>query len=134
MFSFAKIRAAAGILAAMLSAGELGAFAHAAFVQHAICEEHGEPIHALTGEAAAPPVANDSKALAAASTNGAAATDDHDHCKLSCGTPRLASPSRKHLVIAVLDGVAPLAGTGIVIPPAVSLFRLSPKNSPPFIG
>lgn len=116
------------LAAAALLGGDLAARSHAIVVAHAICAEHGEPIH-LASDANASSGPADVDAVSAGDRT-ISATDDHEHCAVAGGTRRVGPPAFAALVMT-LRGIAPLAGTGIVLDPAVPLFRLAPKNSPP---
>jgi hypothetical protein len=125
-------RWAVALAALVLGGSELGSAGHVALVRHALCAEHGEPVHG------GPPA--DEVVVAAATDSvlpgesAGATTDEHEHCKILAGTSRVAPGDGGFALPLPLDGNASLAGGDATIAPSVALFRLAPKNSPPGAG
>lgn len=115
------------LAATALLGGDLAARVHAIAVTHAVCAEHGEPIHLAS--AASRSALADVDAVSAGDPT-IAPMDDHEHCALAGGTHRVGQPASASALV-VAHRFTPLAGTGIVLDPAFRLFRLAPKTSPP---
>ena len=117
----ALVRRAAALAALLTFAlGELGRVEHAA-VEHAVCPEHGESMHAaVAGEDEVPH----------AKTNGRREDAHADHCRASFAVlAEPAPPSAPGATrAAILD--EPLLGARDAAP-AVPLLRYAPKASPP---
>ena len=126
-------RGAAALAALVLGGAELGSAGHAALVRHAVCAEHGEPVHAGSAGAGAAVTTADRHAVVPADS-AAAAPDEHDHCKLLAGTSRIAPRERGLATRLSTTGDAGVAARDTIVPPSVARFRLAPKNSPPVAG
>lgn len=124
---------AAGILALVLCGAELGSAGHAALVRHAICAEHGEAVHAGAPENERASVVASSDAVVPVEP-AVVFVDDHEHCKITAGASRIVSPDRGLPGLVSPDLDAKPAADRIPVAPAVALFRLAPKNSPPVAG
>jgi hypothetical protein len=123
-------------LALFALVGQLSSSAHLLLVRHAVCPEHGELIHAASGEprrsehAKAP----DGKlALVQASADGDEFADAHGHCPIATHRRERGVPSAAAARIEAADSVRAL-----YIPTQQQAFAfggalllLAPKNSPP---
>lgn len=125
-------RWAVALVALVLGGSELGSAGHAALVRHALCAEHGEPVHAGSSVTAAGIVTVTDSVVPSESAK--ASPDEHDHCKILAGASRIA-PSERSLAIPLSLCVdAGLAAGEAVVDPSVAVFRLAPKTSPPVAG
>lgn len=109
-------------------AGQLASVAHAALVRHAVCADHGEAVHVSSAEAAEVPAHRDD--TDAVSGSEPAPADDHEHCSVACERRALARPGSR-ASIAGHGGDAPRPLRDAQVPPAIAIYRLAPKSSPP---
>ncbi len=117
--------------------GQYSGFTHLMTVRHALCPEHGEVIHSrLRGQALPPALSSAGQDGSAAQwTSGALSSseDEHEHCLLLAQRRGQALPrlSPRPLVDSPAWGEQRLFSEELHRAPAVVLFRLAPKNSPP---
>jgi len=119
----------------LLLAAQLVALGHLLVVRHTICPEHGEAIHSESpGDAQT--LGSSHEGAAADSTLGAGtptAEHAHDHC-LACTNTR-----ERFALLPALDSMRGALFVATTRPspatvdaaPAVAVFLLAPKNSPP---
>ncbi len=118
-------------LAAVFLTAQLSAFQHRLEVQHAVCAEHGEQIHA---EGSSPEAAHTDDAVTASTP---AFDHGHDHCFAFLARREALAPASVP-TIALPEGPAverPAIAEGAVgaLSP-VAVLRLAPKSSPPAQG
>jgi hypothetical protein len=102
---------------------------HRAHVVHGVCAEHGEEIHYERVAGAHAATGSD---VASLTDVGWIASDGDSHCEIlaTAHTPHQASvaPTHHHVVVAAVDPTPPWLTPA---PPALALYRLAPKTSPP---
>lgn len=118
------------VAAVVLFGAELVSAAHSAFVQHAVCAEHGEPID-LGPVLAEGPAAGDFDTVSTGASR-AASSDDHHHCTFSRRSP-FALTRPKSLAALPFHRTTAHAPREPLLEAVVRLFRLAPKTSPPVI-
>ena len=131
--SFRSRRQALGgvALAVLFLVAQASSFTHRLFVQHKVCAEHGEIVHAEGATAALQLAAGEARELRAAPTE---ATDHgHDHCTLTL--PRREdvlspAPAFVWLGLQVSSAIAAV-DESVVALNGIELLRLAPKSSPP---
>jgi hypothetical protein len=121
----------AALAALLLVGSSLGQAAHLAVVEHAICAEHGDLLHAADSHAAtAGPADHDDEGGSTPEQGG-----DHEHCQLLAR-----NQGEQALPVASADGaLLPFAVPALVeLAPSVARARpaqaplsLAPKTSPP---
>ncbi|HEY3354467.1 MAG TPA: hypothetical protein VGQ83_14545 [Polyangia bacterium] len=126
----AATRAFALALGGVHLAFQLLSLAHAVLVPHAVCEEHGEPVHLVVGRAAAPRAA----AAAWAPARAAGRPDAHgeEHCAITAhGLAGTAAAAAAAHVRPAPPRQATAAATAVAPPGCAPLLALAPKTSPP---
>ena len=115
---------------AVLVCAELAPAGHALLVRHVVCAEHGEATHATAPDdgAVAPP--DDARSAVASTT---ASDDEHEHCRMVVLRGR-AAHSHSELAVRLAPPPALLDPSRDAAPPAIAVFRLAPKSSPPIAG
>lgn len=116
--------------------GQLGSLAHNAFVEHEVCAEHGELVHAEEHPDGATADQSDSQRAAIDDSVYAPAPspveDEHDHCTL-CSLAREKAQRASHsatVAHAPDVGSVALEAPDTAIRVAV-IHRVAPKQSPP---
>jgi hypothetical protein len=128
-------RALASAFACLYVFGAFASLVHVATIEHARCAEHGEVVHADEASAAARLSA---RPLAASDGLHQGSQEephgDHEHCfVLAPAHPDVVSERSPSLLVLrakerPAEGVFTLPAP---VPPAVALWRLAPKQSPP---
>ncbi len=112
----------------------LSVYAHLLLVEHATCPEHGELIDRPAGAPQGPPAAL-TRPQAHASWNvlGIADPHSHHHCEFVPKRREVFTPVGQSSPSLEPPSVRSAASTPCIVPrqPAVALFRLAPKQSPP---
>lgn len=126
------MRFAALALSIVTLVGQLSSFAHALFVPHASCAEHGEVIHAPQGPAN-PGATAGSPELAFAAAPVVDADHAHEHCLFAsvCRDHPTLSPRLCDKLDRPVSSPSRVQPRDIEPACAVALFRLAPKSSPP---
>jgi hypothetical protein len=124
------VRVLAALAALLLVGSSLGQAAHLAVVQHAICAEHGDLLHAADGHAAPTAHAEHDDENGSMPEEGG----DHEHCQvLARNQAEQALPA-----VPAVSGLLPVAGpallelaTVVEARPARVPLSVAPKTSPP---
>jgi hypothetical protein len=117
---------------AVFLGGQLGAYAHDAFVQHRVCAEHGvlEDVAGGHGSEALPVVPETARHTIVSA--GSDSSGKHDHCGVDSVTREpTCQPSDTRVVTLAPEQAAPHAGALEVGITAGVIYRLAPKQSPP---
>jgi hypothetical protein len=134
-----SFRALSVSIACFLVFSQLSAFLHFIVVQHSVCAEHGELIHAGAGDsvhssAESSPFRADGETVDSAEhAPGADTGHGHDHCSVCAQRREIAAFHRAPGVVPPnAETELVLAGDrGARILSSVPLYLLAPKNSPP---
>jgi hypothetical protein len=123
------MRAIAVALASVFSLATVSTWVHAAQVEHTICLEHGELIHADELQAHGRVLASDFDGL----RSGESDHHEHDACALSAPAPDGADVELPAFTSGDADTAGPsrLAVASSRQAPTSALYRLAPKTSPP---
>lgn len=126
-------------IAALCVGAQLSGLLHMLLVQHVVCPEHGELIHAdERGKSDAHGgsvrvTSSDPAPIAIHAAPDSSESHADDHC-LICAQPRepaaLSGPVHG-LMISVGSSVAPVASIDSVDSGRIPIYMLAPKNSPP---
>lgn len=124
------VRVLAALAALLLVGSSLGQAAHLAVVQHAICAEHGDLLHAADAHTASTADAEHDDEGGSTPEQGG----DHDHCQLLARNQGEQALPGVSAVSALLPVAPPaLIELATVVParPAQAPLSLAPKTSPP---
>ena len=120
----------------LLLAAQLATLGHLLIVRHTLCREHGEAIHSGSPRQAQAMRPTHEGALAdpALRGGGQPAVHSHDHCLAQANTrERFALlPAPDSMPGPLLVAATPPSLSAVGTAPAVAVFLLAPKNSPPW--
>ncbi len=125
-----RIAIGAALLAVWMLVADLGALAHQALVQHAVCSEHGESIHVSPSDDAASPTAEPST-RAELHRHSPSTGDAHEHCSVDVTAAGTTPPATPAVTPTRTPATSPRALLTAALPPRLATFRLAPKTSPP---
>lgn len=126
-----RIAIGAALLAMWMLVADLGALAHQALVQHAVCSEHGESIHVSASDDAASPTAEPSTRAELHRHNPGSSPDAHEHCSIDATAASTTPPASPAITPTRAPATSPRALLTAALPPRLATFRLAPKTSPP---
>ena len=126
-----RIAIGAALLAVWMLVADLGALAHQALVQHAVCSEHGESIHVSQSDDAASPTAEPSTRAELHRHAPGNSGDAHEHCSIDATAATTTPPAAPAFTPTRTPATSPRALLTAALPPRLATFRLAPKTSPP---
>lgn len=135
----ASFRALSVSVACFLVLSQISSFLHFFVVQHTVCPEHGELVHAAPGDLVAAtspdplPQSRDNAVDTAKSSRSSDANHGHDHCMVCAQRREHATLARSPAVVPPSLGakLAVARDRGARILSSVPLYLIAPKNSPP---